>query len=266
MSQMAPPRVHSRRISSVCSGRADVVKSRSALERPSTASRTGPPTRASSCPAASNTRPSAWISSGRAWNIEAARRRAVSRRWTVSAVSSTGSVTGGVLSWIGRRERGPALHHGLVEVSCTCRLPTVTAAYSVTMPSSQPSVRPVLAALLTVVLLTAAALVSGPATLVPAARAENPAPAPQAPSAPPDGDADTPVSMDLVSLTPTSLDPGGTLEAQIDVTNTSSEPVSELELELRTRTARVTDREALTEWQSDTSAQPRGEALAASDP
>src|SRR5699024_2327261 len=109
----------------------------------------------------------------------------------------------GVLSWIGRRERGPALHHGLVEVSCTCRLPTVTAAYSVTMPSSPPSVRPVLAALLTVLLLTASALVSGPATLVPAARAENPAPAPQAPSAPPDGDADTPVSMDLVSLTPT---------------------------------------------------------------
>src|SRR5699024_7290632 len=71
---------------------------------------------------------------------------------------------------------------------------------------------------------------------------------------------------DLVSLTPTSLDPGGTLEAQIDVTNTSSEPVSELELELRTRTARVTDREALTERQSDTSAQPRGDALAASDP
>ena len=134
------------------------------------------------------------------------------------------------------------------------------------MPSSPPSVRPVLAALLTVLLLTASALVSGPATLVPAARAENPAPAPQAPSAPPDGDADTPVSMDLVSLTPTSLDPGGTLEAQIDVTNTSSEPVSELELELRTRTARVTDREALTEWQSDTSTQPRGEALAASDP
>src|SRR5699024_8472723 len=70
---------------------------------------------------------------------------------------------GGVLSWIGRRERGPALHHGLVEVSCTCRLPTVTAAYSVTMPSSPPSVRPVLAALLTVLLLTASALVSGPA-------------------------------------------------------------------------------------------------------
>src|SRR5699024_54585 len=58
--------------------------------------------------------------------------------------------------------------------------------------------------------------------------------------------------------------PGGTLEAQIDVTNTSSEPVSALELELRTRTARVTDREALTEWESDTSTQPRGEALAVS--
>src|SRR5699024_1074449 len=160
----------------------------------------------------------------------------------------------------------PALHHGLVEVSCTCRLPTVTAAYSVTMPSSPPSVRPVLAALLTVLLLTASALVSGPATLVPAARAENPAPAPQAPSAPPDGDADTPVSMDLVSLTPTSLDPGGTLEAQIAATTTSSEPVSEPGLALRTRTARATDGAALPEGQSGASAQPRGEPLAASDP
>ena len=63
------------------------------------------------------------------------------------------------------------------------------------MPSSPPSVRPVLAALLTVLLLTASALVSGPATLMPAAHAEKPAPAPQAPSAPPAGDGDAPVSL-----------------------------------------------------------------------
>ena len=135
------------------------------------------------------------------------------------------------------------------------------------MPSSPPSVRPVLAALLTVLLLTSSALVSGPATLMPAAHAEAGAltnPAPRAPSAPPPAAEDSPVSMDLVSLTPTSLAPGGTLEAQIDVTNTSSEPVSALDLELRTRTARVTDREVLSEWQADTTAQPTGEAIGSS--
>ncbi|MDN6302670.1 MAG: hypothetical protein L0J57_06455, partial [Brachybacterium sp.] len=54
------------------------------------------------------------------------------------------------------------------------------------MPSSPPSVRPVLAALLTVLLLTSSALVSGPVTLMPAAHAEAGAltnPAPRAPAA-----------------------------------------------------------------------------------
>ena len=46
---------------SVCSGRADVVKSRSLCCRPSIASRTGPPTRASSWPASRNRRPSSSI-------------------------------------------------------------------------------------------------------------------------------------------------------------------------------------------------------------
>src|SRR5690606_33795327 len=121
-----------------------------------------------------------------------------------------------------------------VEVSCPLSASTVAAAYSVTMPLSPPSVRPVLAALLTVLLLASSVLVSGSATLLPGALA---APAPQ-PGAP----ADAPLTMDLVSLAPTSLAPGGTFEAEVEVTNTSSEPLPALALELRTRTARVTDR------------------------
>lgn len=135
------------------------------------------------------------------------------------------------------------------------------------MPSSPPSVRPVLAALLTVLLLTSSALVSGPVTLMPAAHAEAGAltnPAPRAPAAPPPAAEHSPVSMDLVSLTPTSLAPGGTLEAQVDVTNTSSEPMPAPALELRTSTARVTDREVLSQWQADTTVQPTGEAIASS--
>lgn len=134
------------------------------------------------------------------------------------------------------------------------------------MPSSPPSVRPVLAALLTALLLASSVLVSGSATLLPAAHAEVGGPSAQAPAAPPSATEDTPVSMDLVSLTPTSLAPGGTLEAQVEVTNTSSEPQSALALELRTRTSRITDRAELSAWESDTTAQPTGEAIASSAP
>lgn len=70
--------------------------------------------------------------------------------------------------------------------------------------------------------------------------------------------------MDLVSLTPTSLAPDGTLEAQVDVTNTSSAPLDALALELRTRTSRVTDRSLLADWQSETSPDTSGPALASS--
>lgn len=134
------------------------------------------------------------------------------------------------------------------------------------MPSSSPFVRPVLAALLTVLLLAASALVSGPATLLPTASAAPGPAAPRVPSAPPPTADGVPVSMDLVSLSPTSLAPGGTLEATLEVTNTSSETLSALELELRTRTSRVTDRAALTAWQSDTSVQEEGEVIATSAP
>jgi len=124
------------------------------------------------------------------------------------------------------------------------------------MPLSPPSVRPVLAALLTVLLLASSVLVSGSATLLPGALA---APAPQ-PGAP----ADAPLTMDLVSLTPTSLAPGGTFEAEVEVTNTSSEPLPALALELRTRTARVTDRGVIANWQADTSPETTGAPLTTS--
>ena len=141
---------------------------------------------------------------------------------------------------------------------------TVAAAYSVTMPSSPPSVRPVLAALLTALVIASTVLVSAPpATASPAHTASGSLGA-GSPAAPPQAPEDSPVSMDLVSLTPTSLAPDGTLEAQVDVTNTSSEPLSTLALELRTRTARVTDRDVLTAWQSDTTPSSTGAALASS--
>lgn len=158
--------------------------------------------------------------------------------------------------------RGGALHD--VEVSCPCSPSTVAAAYSVSMPSFPPSVRPVLAALLTALVMASSVLVSGSATLMAPAHATPGNSAAAAPVAPADPARDAPVSMDLVSLTPTSLAPGGTVEAQLEVTNTSSEPLPALALELRTRTARVTDRTILADWQSDASPDLSGAALASS--
>ena len=135
---------------------------------------------------------------------------------------------------------------------------TVAAAYSVPMPSSQPAVRPVLAALLAALVIASSVLVSGPATALPGAQA---APA-ESPSAPPVPDDDAPVTMDLVSLTPTSLAPGGTLRAEVEVTNASSAPLTDLDLELRTRTSRVTDRGALASWQAEAGPDVEGPALA----
>ncbi|WP_262425014.1 DUF6049 family protein [Brachybacterium sp. Z12] len=132
------------------------------------------------------------------------------------------------------------------------------------MPSFPPSVRPVLAALLTALVMASSVLVSGSATLMAPAHATPGNSAAAAPVAPADPARDAPVSMDLVSLTPTSLAPGGTVEAQLEVTNTSSEPLSALALELRTRTARVTDRTILADWQSDASPDLSGAALASS--
>ena len=78
------------------------------------------------------------------------------------------------------------------------------------MPSTRPLLRPVLAAL-----LSAAA---APASAAPAA----PSPAsPQVPAAPDD----SPVSLRLTRLDPTSLDQDGTLTARVEVTNTSAAPI-----------------------------------------
>ncbi|MFC7464140.1 DUF6049 family protein [Brachybacterium sp. GCM10030252] len=132
------------------------------------------------------------------------------------------------------------------------------------MPSSPPLVRPILAALLAVLLLTSSALVSGPATLLPAADAAGPAGTGPSPEAPPDPPGDSPVSMDLVSLDPTSLAPGGMVQAEVEVTNTSSQPLSDVELELRTRTSRVTDRAMVADWQADSSPDTTGPALTTS--
>src|SRR5690625_7279177 len=95
------------------------------------------------------------------------------------------------------------------------------------MPLSPPSVRPVLAALLTVLLIVAPALASPLATAGAAAGAAGPAGSVGAPAAPPPLPDDTPISMDLVSLDPASLSPGGTVTAQREVTNPSRDPLSD---------------------------------------
>ncbi|WP_422116051.1 DUF6049 family protein [Brachybacterium sp. UNK5269] len=132
------------------------------------------------------------------------------------------------------------------------------------MPSFPLSVRPVLAALLTALLLASSVLVSAGLDLFPAARAAVGSPVGNAPAAPAEPAADAPVSVDLVSLAPTALAPGGTLEATLEVTNTSSAPVPALTLELRTQTSRVTDRSVLADWQADSSPDTSAPALARS--
>ena len=134
------------------------------------------------------------------------------------------------------------------------------------MPLSPPSVRPVLAALLTVLLIVAPALASPLATAGAAAGAAGPAGSVGAPAAPPPLPDDTPISMDLVSLDPASLSPGGTVTAQVEVTNTSSEPLSDPVLELRGSSSRVTEREAISQWQADSSPDVSSEAISRSGP
>ena len=132
------------------------------------------------------------------------------------------------------------------------------------MPSSRPSVHPVLGALLTALLMTASVLVGAGLPILPAAQATGAPHAVDAPALPPKPATDAAVSMDLVSLTPTSLEEGSTLTARVEVTNTSSEPLPALSLELRTLTSRVTDRSALASWQADTTADTSTPSLATS--
>ncbi len=77
MSHVLPP--HLRSSLSVSSGRADVAKSKSALDRPRNASRTGPPTSANSYPASSKTRARSRTSGGSAGHRASARARSVAR-------------------------------------------------------------------------------------------------------------------------------------------------------------------------------------------
>lgn len=121
------------------------------------------------------------------------------------------------------------------------------------MPSPTPSVRPVLAALLTALLLVLAVPTGLPVSLVGTAQA-----------APPRQEPGAPVHLDLVELSPTSLAPDGVLEAQVEVTNTSSKPLTDVDLELRTRTPRVTDRALLAQWQEDTQPDAVGAPVATS--
>ena len=132
------------------------------------------------------------------------------------------------------------------------------------MPLSPPSVRPVLAALLTVLLIVAPALVSPSATPGATASAAGPDGSVGAPAAPPPLPDDTPISMDLVSLDPASLDLDGTVTAQVEVTNTSSEPLTDTVLELRGPSSRVTEREAISQWQADSSPDVDGAAISGS--
>lgn len=132
------------------------------------------------------------------------------------------------------------------------------------MPSTRPLLRPVLAALLTVTMLLAPALLAGAASPASAAAPASPA-APAAPSAPSEG-GDSAVDLTLTSLDPTSLAPGGTLTARVRVTNTSEESLDAASLELRTRSSRVTDRAQLSQWEGLTGPDTAGEPVASSDP
>ena len=135
------------------------------------------------------------------------------------------------------------------------------------MLSSPLPVRPALVALsavlLTLLLVAAPMLVTGPiAALAAGPGAESALSA--RPAAPAEPAADSPVALDLASLTPTSLAAGGTVNAEVTVTNTSSEPIAAPRLELRTRTSRVTDRQAVAQWQARTEVDANGEPVATS--
>ncbi|GAB2542762.1 DUF6049 family protein [Brachybacterium huguangmaarense] len=93
------------------------------------------------------------------------------------------------------------------------------------------------------------------------------APAPSAPAAAPLRPADQTdrdVQLDLVSMGPASLAPGGTLTAEVAVTNTGTSALPAPALELRALTPRVTQRTVLDAWQADTDPEASGDVKAAS--
>lgn len=130
------------------------------------------------------------------------------------------------------------------------------------MPSSPLSVRPVLSVLLTALLMAGAVLAGAP--FGPAAQAATSTVT--VPAIPPEPPSDSPVRLDLESLTPTALGEGDTVRAEVTVTNTSSAPLPAPRLELRSRSSRVTDREAVAAWQARTEVDATGDPVAASAP
>lgn len=113
------------------------------------------------------------------------------------------------------------------------------------------------------VLMALALLLTRPAqsSAAPAPEPGAPPAAPADPAAPGKNSDDSPVDFDLVELGPTALEPGATLTATVKVTNTSSDPIPDPSLDLRTRTPRVTDRSALDTWESDTRAHEIGTTI-----
>ncbi len=87
--------------------------------------------------------------------------------------------------------------------------------------------------------------------------------APAAPAKPRPGQAPP---MDLISITPVALTPGDTLQVTVKVTNTSSQPLPALVLELRTRTSRVTERHTVKGWRAQTQPDRHGAPVATSTP
>ncbi len=60
--------------------------------------------------------------------------------------------------------------------------------------------------------------------------------------------ADADAALDVVSLNPYALEPGGTFTAEVEVTNQSSEPLESAVLDLSMRSTRVTDRSEIPKW------------------
>lgn len=73
-------------------------------------------------------------------------------------------------------------------------------------------------------------------------------PSEPAPSPEPAPENATPLTLDLLSLTPGAVGPGDTLEARVGITNTTDAPLEGVALQLSGFTSRVTDRTLIDEW------------------
>ncbi|RUP86441.1 DUF6049 family protein [Dermabacter sp. HSID17554] len=80
-------------------------------------------------------------------------------------------------------------------------------------------------------------------------------PSEPAPTPGPAPEADTPLTLDLLSLTPAAVRPGDTLEARVSITNTTDAPLENVALQLSSFTSRITDRTLADEWSATAPAQ-----------